>query len=82
MIIRENFRLIIPIIFILIVPPSIIIDKKANINSQALVNITKNESNSISQNNRKTEIKKLEQQATREFDNSQFEFAVEKFITI
>ena len=34
-------NLIIPIVFILIVPPSIIIDRKANINSQALAKITK-----------------------------------------
>ncbi|MGD1808333.1 CHAT domain-containing protein [Dapis sp. BLCC M126] len=49
------------------------------INSQALAKLTKNESYSISQNNLKTEAQQLEQQATEEFNNGQFEVALEKF---
>ncbi|NEQ39003.1 MAG: CHAT domain-containing protein [Okeania sp. SIO3I5] len=49
-----------------------------NRNSQALAEITKNESHSISQNN-KTEVQELEEQATEEFDNGKFEVALEKF---
>ncbi|MDE5070106.1 MAG: CHAT domain-containing protein [Trichodesmium sp. St16_bin4-tuft] len=79
MIIWKNLRLIISIVCLLIVPPSIIVDQKANINSQALTKPTKNEIYYISQNHLKTEIQKLEQQATEEFNNGKFEVALEKF---
>ncbi|MEM1167788.1 MAG: CHAT domain-containing protein [Cyanobacteria bacterium P01_H01_bin.35] len=49
-----------------------------NRNSQAPTQLTKNEGHSISKNN-KTEAQKLEEQATEEFNNSQFEVALEKF---
>ncbi|MGK7918829.1 MAG: CHAT domain-containing protein [Trichodesmium sp.] len=79
MIIWKNLRLIISTICLLIISPSIVVEKKVNINSQALAKLTKNETHSISQNNLETEAKQLEQQATAEFNNGEFEVALEKF---
>ncbi|MGD1699745.1 CHAT domain-containing protein [Dapis sp. BLCC M229] len=78
MMIWKNLRLIIPTICLLMIPPSIVVEKKENINLQALAQVTKNETYLTSQNNLKTEAQKLEQQATEEFNNSQFEVAIEK----
>ncbi|MGD1714254.1 CHAT domain-containing protein [Dapis sp. BLCC M172] len=79
MIIWKNLRLIIPTVYLLIIPPFLVVEKKVHINSQALAQLTKNESYSISQNNLKTEAQQLEQQATAEFNNGKFEVALEKF---
>ncbi len=75
----KNLRLIIPTVCLLIIPPSIVVEKKVNINSQALAQLTKNDSNSISENNLETEAQQLEQQATEEFNNGKFEVALEIF---
>jgi len=79
MMIWKNFRLIVTAVCLLIIPVSIVAEKKVNRNSQALAQLTKNESNFISQNNLKTEAKELQEQATEEFNNEQFEVALEKF---
>ena len=78
MIIWKNFKLIVSTICLLIIPPYIVVEKKVNINSQALAQLTKNESYSISQKN-KIEAQELEEEATKEFNNDQFEVALEKF---
>ena len=75
----QNFRLIIPTICLLIIPPSLVVEKKVNINLQALAQLTKNDSHSISQKNLETEAQQLEQQATEEFNNGKFEVALETF---
>ncbi len=74
----KNLRLIIPTVCLLIIPSFIVVEKKVNINSQALAKLIINESYSISQKNPKTEAQKLEEQATVEFNNGKFEVALEK----
>ncbi len=74
----KNLRLIIPTVCLLIITPSIVVEKKLNTNSQALAKLIKNDSHSISQNNLEMEVQELEQQATEEFNNGQFKVVLEK----
>ncbi|NES03069.1 MAG: tetratricopeptide repeat protein [Okeania sp. SIO2F4] len=75
----KNFKLIIPTVCLLIITPFIVVEKKLNTNSQALAQLIKNDSHSISQNNLEMEVQELEQQATEEFNNGKFKVALEKF---
>ena len=73
----KYLKIITSTICVLIFLPSLAVEKKNNLNSNALAEMRTNSSESIIQNNQKIETQQLEQQATAEFNNGQFDAAVE-----